>query len=468
MANAPRPEPSPALPAPGARSGIAAAATPGVHGPANTPLESGAIPAGPNGLGPSAPEDGGGVAPPPRNCPPQRDLWPDICHIAPAPTLPVSRETPANAMDAPAAAKTDAPPPPLPAGTPEPAAPGLEPSPLTDWQGVLTPSPTPDGALTAPSPTPEASAPASSLDPAAFLGLGLALIFAIGLVAALLYLRRATARIADVEAALAEALGRPEATIEDALALILSRDGGFDEPWENREEDVHESNAASGDAPSASEADAAVIPENSAAEAPSLAVQASQCLEAAALHAAGLLDDPEFAIFARRLDLIEGSRAAARSLRELAGAGRSVYRQGMYERLQAGVFDGALTSLDVLAAYAHPDAGDWRGFLVHLEAAEALLTLALADCEIEVFRRPLLEPVERASLTDATIGGDARGLGSIPSAARRARTRMSKLGDDDRDIVFDCYSPGWRSEAFGSRGAFIAFFDPSSMTGGPP
>jgi hypothetical protein len=452
MANTPRPEPSPT---PGARSGIAPA-TPLAHGPTTAPSDPGAIIAAPNGPAPSAREDADGVAAPARNCPPQRDLWPDVCHVGPPP--PIVAPTPAKAAEAPTAAKSDAPSP-APAGAPEAAVPSPAPAPTTDWQGVLEPSPTPSPAISTPTPAPTAAASASSLDPA-FLGLGLALLFAIGLVAALLYLRRATGRIAEVEAGLAEALGKPDATLEDALAFILSHEPEFDDSEEGRENEFSEA-----DEPPP---DPAAVAERPSVDVSRLGVQASYCLDATAARATELLDDPEFAIFARRLDLVEGSRAAAQSLRELGGVDPAAYRQGMYERLRAGVFDGALTSLDVLGAYAHPDGGDWRAFLAHLEAAEALLTLALADCEIEVFRPPLLEPVERATLTDATFGSDARGLGSIRSATRRARTRMAQLGDDDRDIVFDCYSPGWRSAVFGSRGAFIAFFDPSSMTGAPP
>ena len=180
-----------------------------------------------------------------------------------------------------------------------------------------------------------------------------------------------------------------------------------------------------------------------------------------------LAEDKEFASFNQALDLHAGAMRAARALEDCARAGNRDYFEHMHNALKARDFDGVLTSLDVLAAYAQTHPG-WLEFLACLEAAETLLTLELLQCGIAVFRPPLMRPLDAEDLVEINIISDARDLARIPSVRRRAQSENLRLSDPAKTLLVDCISPGWRSPRFGDRVAHAAAFDPASMGGAAP
>jgi hypothetical protein len=195
-----------------------------------------------------------------------------------------------------------------------------------------------------------------------------------------------------------------------------------------------------------------------------LAEMAAHWFKASQREATKLLEDPEFRDFDRRLKLCEGAALAVEALTQCGKRSGEDYAASMHEALVSGDFDSALTSLDVLAAYAYPQAG-WLKFLVCLEAGEALLTLALLECAIRVFRPALMAPLAKAELAELRIAADPRKLMQIDSVRRRARKADLALVERDKVLVVDCYRPGWRSTRFSSNQAFAALFDAAGMTG---
>lgn len=181
--------------------------------------------------------------------------------------------------------------------------------------------------------------------------------------------------------------------------------------------------------------------------------------------AVGLKDDPEFCDFYKHLQLHNGTDMAANALERCQRAGQREYEACLYEALATGQFDVALTSLDVLSVYAIPREGDWRPFLVCLETAEAILSLGLLACDIEIDRPALMMPVQRSHPGDnVNVGLDKRNLGAIQSALTEARNK-SRMLLDDQVLIFDCYSPGWWSRTYAPRKAQVVLYDPASMRG---